>query len=125
MKGSQIRNWLLISTIILLYTGCGLWTRRVKTGEPFALRQGESVVVAGTDLEIKLEGVGHQWYSNPQPKDARSSYVKLTITTGGAPPRALEVSDRVSVGDYTIVVNSADPFRSDDGPRCELVVTRQ
>lgn len=124
MKSSSLRRCLLISTI-LLCTGCGLWTRRVKIGEPFAFRSGESVIVAGTDLAIKLEGVGHQWYPNPQPKNARSSYVKLTIKTRGAPPRSLEVSDRVTVGNYTIVVNSADPFRSDDRPCCELVVIGQ
>jgi hypothetical protein len=125
VKGSRIRSWLLISSIsLLLFTGCGLWSRRVKIDEQFTLRPGERVVVAGTDLAIKSDGVGHQTFPNPQPRPLRSSYVVLTITAGGAPPRSITVDDNVSVGDYTITVKAADPFRS-DGPRGDLVVTRQ
>jgi hypothetical protein len=123
---SQITSWLLISSIsLLLVTGCGLGSRSVKIGEQFTLRPGERVVVAGTDLEIQVKGVGHQTSPNPQPKGFRGSYVEMTITAGGAPPRAISVDDDVNVGDYTITVKSANPFRSDDGPRCELVVTRR
>lgn len=81
-------------------------------------------MVSGAGLEITLDGVGHQTFPNPQPQPLRSSYVKLTITSGG-PPRSMEVDDSVDVGDYTITVKSANPFRSDDGPRCTLVVTRR
>jgi hypothetical protein len=99
--------------------------RKVKIGELFTLRPGERVVVAGTDLEIQVEGVGHQTAPNPQPKGFRASYVEMTITVGDAPPRTIRVDNEVNVGDYTITVKSANPFRSDDGPRCELVVTHR
>jgi hypothetical protein len=126
VKESPIRSWLLISSIsLLLFTGCGLWSRRVNIGEQFALRRGERVVVAGTDLVIQLEGVGHQTAPNPQPKGFSAYYVELKITAGGAEPRSITVYHNVNVGDYTITVKSADPFRSDGGPPCELVVTRQ
>lgn len=97
----------------------------MKIGEQFSLRPGERVVVAGADLVIQLEGVGHQTSPNPQPRGFRASYVEMTITTGGEPPRTISVDDDVNVGDYTITVKSANPFRSDDGPRCELAVTRR
>ena len=117
MNRSQIR-WLLIASLLLV-TSYGVGSRRVKIGEQFTLRPGERVVVAGTDLEIQVEGVGHQTSPNPQPKGFRASYVEMRITVGGAPPRAISVADDVTVGDYTITVKSANPFRSDDGPRCE------
>ena len=126
MKSFPIRSWLLISSILLLlFTGCGLWSKRVNIGEQFTLRPGEKVVVAGTDLVIQLEGVGHQTFPDPQPRNSRSSYVELKVTAGGAPPRSITVDDNVDVGDYTITVKSANPWRSDDGPRGELVVTRR
>jgi hypothetical protein len=99
--------------------------KKVKIGELFTLRPGERVVVAGTDLVIQVEGVGHQTAPNPQPKGFRASYVEMTITVGAAPPRTISVDNEVNVGDYTITVKSANPFRSDDGPRCELVITRR
>lgn len=96
----------------------------MKVGEEFTLKPKEKVVVAGAGMEIKLEGVGHQTFPNPQPRPLRSSYVTLSVTSGG-PPRSIEVSDSIDVGDYTITVKSANPFRSDDGPRCSLLVTRR
>lgn len=126
MKRPPSRSWFLIfSVFLLLFTGCGLGARRVNIGEQFALRPGERVIVAGTDLIIQLEEVGHQTAPEPQPKNFRSSYVKLTITAGGAQPRAITFDDNINVGDYTITVKSANPFLSDGGPRCELVVTRR
>jgi hypothetical protein len=88
------------------------------------MKPKDKVVVAGTGLEIKLEGVGHQTSANPQSRPVRASYVTLTITSGG-PARSIEVDDSVDIGDYTITVKSANPFRSDDGPRCSLIVSRR
>lgn len=123
---SQITSWLLISSIsLLLVISCGVGSRRVKIGEQFTLRPGEGVVVEGTGLKIQVDGVGHQTAPNPQPKGFRASYVEMTITVGDAPPRAISVDNEVNISDYTITVKSANPFRSDDGPRCELVVTRR
>jgi hypothetical protein len=116
VKESPVRSWLLISSVsLLLFTGCGLWSRRVNIGEQFALRRGERVVVAGIDLVIQLEEVGHQTSPNPQPKGFSAYYVELKIMAGGAQPRSLTVYHNVNVGDYIITVESADPFRSDGG----------
>lgn len=81
-------------------------------------------MVSGAGLKIKLEELGHQAFPNPQPQPLRSSYVQLIVTTDG-PPRSIRVDDSVEVGEYTITVKSANPFRYDDGPRCTLVVTRR
>lgn len=124
MKRIPVRSWLLISSIIF-FAGCGLWSRRVQVGEQFTLRPGERVVVASADLVIELKGVGHQTSPNPQPRGFRSSYVELTVTAGGAPSRSITVDDKTEVGDYTITVKSANPWLSDGGPRCDLLVTHR
>src|SRR5947207_13386073 len=124
MTTSLIESFLAVSLVILLLTSCGLLTRRVKPGEEFTLKPKETVIVSGTNLEIRLEEVGHQTFSNPQPQPLRSSYVQLVVTTGGS-PRSIRVDDSVEVGEYTITVKSANPFRHDDGPRCTLIVTRR
>lgn len=126
MNGSPIRLWLLIYSMCLLhFISCGLSARQVKIGEQFTLKLDEKVTVADTDLVIQLKGVGHQTASNPPPKDFRASYVEITITTGSAPPHTARVDDEIRVGDYTIMVKSANPFRSNDGPSCELMITRR
>lgn len=129
MKESSVKTWLLIAGLVVLFAACGsaskTASRSVKLDEPFALRPGEEVVVSGADLTIQLKAVGHQTFPDPQPRPLRSSYVELTVTLGNAPPRSITVDDNVNVGDYIITIKSANPFRSDDGPRCELVVTRR
>lgn len=112
-----------VSMVVALLTGCGLFSRGVKLGEEFTMKPKEEVVVAGAGLKIRLEGVGHQTFPEPQPRPLRSSYVTLRVTPG--PPRPIEVTDSVDVDDYTITVKAADPFASDGGPRCKLVVTRR
>jgi len=37
----------------------------------------------------------------------------------------LDVGEDEQVGDYLIKLNSANPFNSDNGPRCELTVTKK
>jgi hypothetical protein len=120
---SSIRSLLAVLSVVALLTSCGLLSRRVKLGEEFTMKVKEKVVVAGAGLEIRLEGVGHQTFPEPQPRPLRSSYVTIRVTPG--PARSIEVSDRVDVGEYTIAVKSADPFASDGGPQCKLVVTRR
>jgi len=124
MTTSLSKSFLVVSTGILLLTSCGLLSRRVKPGEEFTMKPKETVVVSGAGLEIKLAEVGHQTFPNPQPQPLRSSYVQLIVTTGGS-PRSIQVDDSVEIGEYTITVKSANPFRYDDGPRCTLVVTRR
>ena len=123
MRRLPIRTTLLISLTLLHLTGCGLWSRKVKIGEQFTLHPKERVVVADTGLTIRLDAVGHQWYVDQRPHT--TIYVEVTVTVGNAGPRALTISDNQTIGDYTITLKSANEFRSDGGPRCELVVTRR
>lgn len=123
MSTSLIKRLLTALAIVGLLTACGLFSRRVKLGEEFTMKPKEKVVVAGAGLEIELDGVGHQTLLNPQLPPFRSSYVTLRVTPG--PPRPMEVTNSVDVGDYTITVESADPFRNDGGPCCKFVVTRR
>ncbi|MGI9066801.1 MAG: hypothetical protein ACR2HX_10405 [Pyrinomonadaceae bacterium] len=90
MTTSTTKSLLAFSSVIVLFTGCGLLSRRVKVGEEFTLKPKEKVVGAGAGMEIKLEGVGHQTFPNPQPRPLRSSYVTLAVTAGG-PPRSMRL----------------------------------
>jgi hypothetical protein len=88
------------------------------------MKPNDTVIVSGTGLEIKLDAVGHQTSSKAQSRPSSSFFVKLTVTSDGQ-SRSTEVEDSVDVGDYTITVKSANPFRSDGGPNCKLLVTRR
>ena len=123
VKGFAIRQGLLFSAVmILLFAGCGLFARRVKVDEEFTLRPGDRVVVAGTGLSIRLESVGHQWYVDGR---GEAPYANLTVSGDGAPARSLTLGESVDVGDYAIKLVGANPFSSEGGPDCKLVVTRR
>ena len=114
-------KWLAVSAVILLLvTSCSLWSRRVKVEEEFTLRPGEEIVIAGTDLAIQLKGVGHQWYVD---RRADSPYAELIVTGGGASARPLTLSESTIVGDYSVKLVAANPFRDNGGPDCKLIVT--
>jgi hypothetical protein len=122
MTSSKLRSCFTVSTVVLLLTSCALFSRRVNLGEEFTMKPGEKVGVAGSGLAIKLEGVGHQTSANPKAQ-IRASYVTLKVSPG--PTEPVRVEDSVDVGDYSITVKSANPFNSDGGPSCALVVTRR
>ena len=123
MKKFPAKKFVLVSSIVLCL-GCGFLTRRVKLGERFTMRPKDKVVVAGTGLTIRLDEVGHQTFSGPGPSPGGASYVVLLVTCeNGSKSIRISVGDSTEAGDYVIKVNSANPFRSDDGPRCELTVT--
>lgn len=103
----------LLVVALLLLTSCALLSRRVKIGEEFTLRPGEKVVVSGTDLGIQLKSVGHQWYLD---RRVDSPYAELMVTGGGASSRSVTVSQTLAVGDYTIKVIAANPFKDNGGP---------
>ncbi len=122
MKCYAIR-WLAVSALIVtLLSGCGLTTRRVKVGEEFTLKPNEKVSVAGADLSIKLNSVGHQWYVD---RRADAPYVELTLSDVGAFGKKLTLSDTQTVGEYNIKLVGADPFGDNGGPDCKLIVTRR
>jgi hypothetical protein len=124
MTTSAKKSLLATAIITVFLTGCGLLSRSVKTGEEFVMKPNEKVSVSGTGLEIKLEAVGHQTSSNAPGRPISAFFVRLTVTSGGS-PRSVEVEDSVDVGDHTITLKSANPFKSDGGPKCSLVVTRR
>jgi len=115
----------LIAALAIAFISCSWWSRRVKLGEEFTMRPKDKVAVAGTGLTIRLDEVGHQTFSGPGPPPSGASYVVLLVTSeDGSKSIRISVGDTKEVRDYVIKVNSAYPFRSQDGPRCELTVTR-
>lgn len=115
------RNLLAASAIILvLVSSCTLMSRRVKVGEQFTLKPGEKVSIAGADLTIKLKAVGHQWYVD---RRADSPYVELILSDVGASGHNLTLSESETVGSYNIKLVAANPFSSNGGPDCKLIVT--
>jgi len=111
----------LSAITLLVLSGCVL-SRRVKIGEEFTLKPGEKVSVSGADLTIRLKEVGHQWYVD---RRADSPYVELELSDVGASGHRLSLSDTETVGDYTIKLVAANPFRDNGGPDCKLMVTRR
>ena len=111
----------LCAITLLVLSGCVL-SRRVKIGEEFTLKPGEKVSVSGADLTIRLKEVGHQWYVD---RRADSPYVELELSDVGASGHKLTLSDTETVGDYTIKLVAANPFRDNGGPDCKLMVTRR
>ncbi len=121
MRGAK--RWLVVGLTILLIS-CSWWSRRVKLGEQFTMRPKDTVAVADTGLTIRLDEVGHQTFSGPGPPPGGASYVVLLVTDkNGSRSIRISVGETTEGGAYVIKVNSAYPFRSDDGPRCELTVT--
>lgn len=115
---------LLVVLLAICFINCGWSSRRVKLGEEFTMRPKDTVSVASTQLTIRLDEVGHQTYSGP--KSGPAGYVELFVTS-----HSVSQSIRMSVGDaadfdgYVITANSALPFSSQDGPKCELTVTKK
>jgi hypothetical protein len=104
---------------------CSWRSRRVKLGERFTMRPKDKITVAGPGLTVRLDGVGHQTFSGPGPSPGAAAYVELLVTSeSGSRSARISVGESTEVGDYVIKVNSAYPFSSQDGPRCELTVSR-
>jgi len=61
----------------------------VKLDEEFIMRPGDKVFVTGAGLSMRLESVGHQWYTDQR---ADSAYVDLTVRAGGDLPRSMTIS---------------------------------
>jgi hypothetical protein len=113
----------LVVALAILFIGCSWSSRRVKLDEQFTLRPKEKATVAGTDLTIRLDEVGHQTFSGPSTGPA--AYVVLQISSkSGSRSSRIGVGESTEQDAYVIHVNSAYPFHSQDGPRCELTVTR-
>lgn len=125
MNAQRIQS-VLISAIAIIAISCSWGHRRVKLGEQFAMRPKEEVAVADTGINILLKEVGHQTFSGPTPPHRPAAYAVLFVSTpDGSRTIRLDVGQDEQVGDYLIKVNSANPFKSDNGPGCELTVTKK
>ena len=124
IKKRSAKRWFTIP-LAIVFISCSWGTRQAKLGEQFAMRPKDKVTVAGTGLTIRLDTVGHQTFSGPGPAPGAAAYVELLVSSeSGSKSIRISVGDITEVRDYVIKVNSAYPFRSQDGPRCELTVTR-
>ena len=122
---SRIQN-VLVTAIAIVLISCTWATRRVNVGEKFAMRPKEEVAVADTGITIRLNEVGHQTFSGPKPSRRAAAYAVLSVSSPDGPGTVnLDVGEEEKVGDYLIKLNSANPFNSDNGPRCELTVTKK
>lgn len=108
----------------LALIGCRWSSRSVKMGEPFSLQPKETVSVADTGRTIRLEEVGHQTFSAPGAGPAAYCVLQISSPSGSRSSR-IGVGESAEQGDYVIKVTSANPFLSDNGPRCELFVNRK
>jgi hypothetical protein len=116
----------LVLAIAIMVISCTWATRRVNLGEKFAMRPKEEVAVADTGITIRLNEVGHQTFSGPTPARRSAAYAVLLVTSpAGSRTIRLDVGEDEQVGDYLIKLNSANPFNSNNGPRCELTVTKK
>ena len=112
--------------IAIILISCSWEGRRVHLGEKFAMRPKEEVAVADTRLTVRLNEVGHQTFSGPTPARRAAAYAVLSVSSpNGSRILRLEVGEDEQVGDFLIKLNSANPFNSDNGPRCELTVTKK
>lgn len=125
MKMHRVQSALLLAIAIMLIS-CSWADRRVNVGEKFAMRPKEEVAVADTGISIRLNEVGHQTFSGPTPSRRAAAYAVLSVASPkGSSTVRLDVGEDEQVGDYLIKLNSANPFNSDGGPRCELTVTKK
>lgn len=112
--------------IAIILISCGWAHRRVNLGEKFAMRPKEEVAVADTGITVRLNEVGHQTFSGPTPSRRAAAYAVLSVSLpDGSRTVTLDVGEEEHLGDYLIKLNSANPFNSDNGPRCELTVTKK
>lgn len=125
MNTNRLRS-VLVTAIALMAISCSWADRRVKLGERFEMRPKEEVAVVDTGMTIRLDEVGHQTFSGPTPPNRAAAYAVFIVSTkDGSKTLRLDVGEDEQVGDYLIKVNSANPFHSDNGPRCELTVTKK
>lgn len=116
----------LVPAIAIIMIACSWTDRRVNLGERFSMRPKEEVAVADTGITIRLNEVGHQTFSGPTPARRAAAYAVLLVASpDGSRTIRLDVGEDEAVGDFLIKLNSANPFNSDGGPRCELTVTKK
>ena len=121
---SMKRNWvrasriLGMSIVLLVLVSC---RRSVAIGEPFVLREGETVHISGTELTIEAEEI-IQGLEGSQRVDDGSVTLWVTVEGASETELYLEAGEWTSVAEYEIrferVVSDAEETR------CELIVNR-
>lgn len=104
--------------ILLILVSCG---RSVAIGEPFILREGETVHVRETELAIEAEEIvqgleGSQWVNDG------SVILWVTVEGEGKTELYLEAGEWTRVGGYEVRFEQVVSGTED--ARCELIVSR-
>jgi hypothetical protein len=107
-----------MSIVLLILVNC---SRSVTIGEPFVLREGETVHVRGTELTVEAKEIiqgleGSQWVEDGS--------VTLWVTVEGVSETELylEAGEWTMVGEYEIRFERV--VSGSEGTRCELIVNR-
>ena len=107
-----------MSIVLLVLVSC---TRSVAIGEPFVLREGETVCVSGTELTIRA-GEIIQGLEGSQRVDDGSVTLWVTVEGVSETELYLEAGEWNTVAEYEIRVERV--VSGTEGTRCELVVNR-
>ncbi len=122
MRRRSMGRWLVAAALVaaVAYAFRGPW---VEPGHRFTLRRGERVVVGGSWLTLRLDAVGHHWFTGGR---AEEPYATLRVREGLGPRRELVVGmgGGEPVGASTVRLVAANPSEYDGGPTATLVVSR-
>ena len=107
-----------VAIVLLVLVGC---SHSVAIGEPFVLREGETVRVQGTDLTVEVEQIIEGLDGSQRIEDG-SVTLRVTVEGEGETELYLEAGNGARIGGYKIrfeqVVSDAE------GASCELIVSR-
>ncbi|HEX6747259.1 MAG TPA: hypothetical protein VF092_08150 [Longimicrobium sp.] len=124
MRRRSMGRWIAAAVLVagVAYAFRGPW---VEPGHRFTLRRGEKVMVEGSWLSIRLDAVGHHWFTNGSTEEP---YATLTVRQGFGSRRELVVGMRGSgepVGASIVRLVEADPSEYDGGPTATLVISQR
>ncbi len=109
-RTAPLLAWILS---LLLLSACA---PSVALGEEVELLEGDTIVIAGAGMRIRLDDVGHGWYGD----GTHFPIVSLTVSYGGSTEEYL-IEDTLEVGEYRIDISRV--FEPEG--RCSIVVTRR
>ncbi len=101
LRAGAGRRQALLLAVLLQGASCA-GERAVELGEEFTLRVGESAAVRGSEIRIRVDGVGHGWLAEG---GAHFLFAELSLTSeGGSRSVTTTRRDEIAVGDYTVQV---------------------
>ena len=133
-QGFQERlSFYAFAFIVLLLSGCGACANNAQGGkglkldgreaainEQFKLNRDEKVYLKDTELMVQLKSVRRTWYVDGKSETAEADVI---IALDGKEQRQwMEIGEKVTVGDYVVELQSANPFGKTS---CELTVARR